>query len=214
LDPTLQLHELPLVLLLKKFHLISFACRNPLLHVSHALYRHHTTSCCQYCCSNNPCLSLLSPPGFCLQEPSASVVHFLCALYNNMKQHHKRQTDVTAHPVLLVLHCTCRNPLLHFSHALYRHITQHHKLLLVLLLNKCDLVPAAAAAAWQAWLQQQLPGVTVVPVSAAAGQAEAAARQVRSTAGSNECCVCGRGGVGVLAGHRNELYLMYVCCCC
>jgi ribosome biogenesis GTPase A len=72
----------------------------------------------------------------------------------------------------------CRNPLLHFSHALYRHITQHHKLPLVLLLNKCDLVPAAAAAAWQAWLQQQLPGVTVVPVSAAAGQAEEAARQV------------------------------------
>uniref|UniRef100_A0A383VR41 Guanine nucleotide-binding protein-like 1 n=1 Tax=Tetradesmus obliquus TaxID=3088 RepID=A0A383VR41_TETOB len=79
---------------------------------------------------------------------------------------------------LVLMIVDARNPLLHFSHALYRHITQHHGLPLVLLLNKCDLVPAAAAAAWKAWLQQQLPGVAVVPVSAAAGRAEAAARQV------------------------------------
>jgi ribosome biogenesis GTPase A len=83
----------------------------------------------------------------------------------------------------------------------------------VLLLNKCDLVPAAAAAAWQGWLQQQLPGVIVVPVSAAAGQAEAAARQVRSLQAAMSA-VRVRGGVGVLAGYRNELCLMYVCCCC
>lgn len=75
---------------------------------------------------------------------------------------------------------SCRNPLLHFSHALYRHITQDHKLPLVLLLNKCDLLPAAAAAAWQQWLQQQLPGVTVIPVSAAKEQAAATARAVLS----------------------------------
>ncbi|WIA13963.1 hypothetical protein OEZ85_002531 [Tetradesmus obliquus] len=79
---------------------------------------------------------------------------------------------------LVLMIVDARNPLLHFSHTLYRHITQHHGLPLVLLLNKCDLVPAAAAAAWKAWLQQQLPGVAVVPVSAAAGQAEAAARQL------------------------------------
>ncbi|WIA34120.1 hypothetical protein OEZ86_012488 [Tetradesmus obliquus] len=79
---------------------------------------------------------------------------------------------------LVLMIVDARNPLLHFSHALYRHITQHHGLPLVLLLNKCDLVPAAAAAAWKTWLQQQLPGVAVVPVSAAAGQAEAAARQL------------------------------------
>jgi 50S ribosomal subunit-associated GTPase HflX len=61
---------------------------------------------------------------------------------------------------------------------LYRHITHDHKLPLVLLLNKCDLLPAAAAAAWQQWLQQQLPGVTVIPVSAAKEQAAATARAV------------------------------------
>jgi hypothetical protein len=61
---------------------------------------------------------------------------------------------------------------------LYRHITQDHGLPLLLLLNKCDLVPAAAAAAWQRWLQQQLPGVTVVPVSAAKEQAHASAHAV------------------------------------
>jgi ribosome biogenesis GTPase A len=61
---------------------------------------------------------------------------------------------------------------------LYRYITQDHKLPLLLLLNKCDLVPAAAAAAWQQWLQQQLPGVGVVLVSAAAEQSAAAARSV------------------------------------
>jgi hypothetical protein len=48
----------------------------------------------------------------------------------------------------------------------------------VLLLNKCDLLPAAAAAAWQQWLQQQLPGVTVIPVSAAKEQAAATAQAV------------------------------------
>lgn len=72
----------------------------------------------------------------------------------------------------------CRNPLLHFSYALYRNITQDHKLPLVLLLNKCDLLPAAAATAWQQYLQQQLPGVTVIPVSASTEQAAATARQV------------------------------------
>lgn len=48
----------------------------------------------------------------------------------------------------------------------------------MILLNKCDLIPAAAAAAWQQWLQQQLPGVRVVLASAADGQAAAAATSV------------------------------------
>lgn len=48
----------------------------------------------------------------------------------------------------------------------------------MLLLNKCDLLPAAAAAAWQQWLQQQLPGVSVIPVSAAKEQAAATAQAV------------------------------------
>lgn len=69
--------------------------------------------------------------------------------------------------------------MLHFSHALYRHITQDHKLPLLLLLNKCDLIPAAAATAWQQWLQQQLLGaITVIPVSAAKENAGATARAV------------------------------------
>eukprot|EP00878_Enallax_costatus_P014376 GHUV01015036.1.p1 GENE.GHUV01015036.1~~GHUV01015036.1.p1 ORF type:complete len:378 (+),score=122.93 GHUV01015036.1:225-1358(+) len=45
--------------------------------------------------------------------------------------------------VLMIL--DARNPLLHFSHALYRHITRDHKLPLIILLNKCDLIPAANA---------------------------------------------------------------------
>lgn len=77
--------------------------------------------------------------------------------------------------LLFTLH---RNPLLHFSHALYRHISSDHKLPLLLMLNKCDLVPAAAATAWQHWLQQQLPGVTVIPVSAGQDHAEATAKAV------------------------------------
>jgi tRNA U34 5-carboxymethylaminomethyl modifying GTPase MnmE/TrmE len=80
--------------------------------------------------------------------------------------------------VFALCNSLCRNPLLHFSPALYRHITHDHRLPLILLLNKCDLVPAAAVAEWQQWLQQQLPGVTVIPVSAAKEQAVAAARQV------------------------------------
>lgn len=93
-----------------------------------------------------------------------------------MRQHTAANSTFRGSTMLPV--ATCRNPLLHFSHALYRHITQDHKLPLILLLNKCDLLPAAAAAAWQHWLQQQLPGVTVIPVSAAKEQAAATARAV------------------------------------
>lgn len=83
-------------------------------------------------------------------------------------------------PWLLLLLYPYRNPLLHFSYALYRHITQDHGLPLILLLNKCDLIPPAAAASWQQWLQQQLPGVTVIPVSACEERASATAKQVLS----------------------------------
>ncbi len=60
---------------------------------------------------------------------------------------------------------------------------QQRHLPLLLLLNKCDLVPAAAAAAWTAWLQAALPGVTVLQVSAVretegAGGNDDAARRI------------------------------------
>eukprot|EP00879_Flechtneria_rotunda_P009922 GHRR01010375.1.p1 GENE.GHRR01010375.1~~GHRR01010375.1.p1 ORF type:complete len:771 (+),score=321.28 GHRR01010375.1:261-2573(+) len=71
-----------------------------------------------------------------------------------------------------------RNPLLHFSYALYRHVTQQLKLPMLLLLNKSDLVPAAAVSAWQRWLHQHLPGLQVLPVSAAPEQAKASVKAV------------------------------------
>jgi hypothetical protein len=72
-----------------------------------------------------------------------------------------------------------RNPLLHFSEALYHHITKEQGLTAVLLLNKCDLVPAAAVAAWSNFFSQRYPGLCVVPVSTAAAAArEAAARSI------------------------------------
>jgi ribosome biogenesis GTPase A len=74
-------------------------------------------------------------------------------------------------------------PLLHLPHALCHHVMQQRHLPLLLLLNKCDLVPAAAAAAWTAWLQAALPGVTVLQVSAVretegAGGNDDAARRI------------------------------------
>ncbi|KAF8066210.1 Gnl1 [Scenedesmus sp. PABB004] len=78
---------------------------------------------------------------------------------------------------VVVMLLDARNPLLHFSHALYAHVSARG-LPLVLVLNKCDLVPAAAAAAWVAWLEASLPGVRVVAASAAEGHAAAAARRV------------------------------------
>jgi hypothetical protein len=64
---------------------------------------------------------------------------------------------------------THRNPLLHFPEALYRHATHDLGLPVLLLLNKCDLIPDKAAAAWKEWLEARHPGLAVLTVSAAKG---------------------------------------------
>jgi ribosome biogenesis GTPase A len=48
----------------------------------------------------------------------------------------------------------------------------------LLLLNKADLVPPAAAAAWAAWFEARHPGLRALPVSAAPGAAAASQRAV------------------------------------
>lgn len=54
-----------------------------------------------------------------------------------------------------------RNPLLHFSEALYTHITATLRLPLLLLLNKCDLVPPAAVVAWTSFFKARYPQLQV-----------------------------------------------------
>jgi ribosome biogenesis GTPase A len=54
-------------------------------------------------------------------------------------------------------------------------VLRDHVKPLVLVLNKCDLVPGAAAAAWTAWFRSRFgPGLTVVPSTASWGSGELA----------------------------------------
>ncbi len=74
---------------------------------------------------------------------------------------------LTLHPSNFPPITAPRNPLLHFPEALYRHATRDLGLPILLLLNKCDLVHPAAAAAWKQWFEARHPGLTALPVSAA-----------------------------------------------
>jgi hypothetical protein len=69
---------------------------------------------------------------------------------------------------------------------------------MLLLLNKCDLVPPAACAAWKAWLEARYPGLTVLPVSAAPGPA--AARTQREVLHALLATRVPRGGDGGSGG--------------
>jgi ribosome biogenesis GTPase A len=73
-------------------------------------------------------------------------------------------TLATAHVVCIV--ADARNPLWHVPPSLYKHVVDELRKPLVLVLNKADLVPPAALAAWQAWLRGRFPAATVVPFSA------------------------------------------------
>ncbi|GFH16930.1 G domain-containing protein, partial [Haematococcus lacustris] len=63
-----------------------------------------------------------------------------------------------------------RNPLLHFSGALTHHVLVEQRKAAVLVLNKCDLVPAASVMAWSHFFRARHPGLAVVAASAAEGQ--------------------------------------------
>ncbi|GIM03289.1 hypothetical protein Vretimale_8048 [Volvox reticuliferus] len=68
-----------------------------------------------------------------------------------------------------------RNPLLHFSEALAHHVMDDHGIPALLVLNKCDLVPASCVEQWRRFFERRYPGLKVVASSAsAAGGREAA----------------------------------------
>ena len=74
----------------------------------------------------------------------------------------------TAHVVCIVT--DVRNPLWHLPPSLVQQVQQDLKKPLVIVLNKVDLVPAAAVAAWRAWLQEHIPGAIVVPFTSSGAQ--------------------------------------------
>ncbi|KAI8470242.1 MAG: hypothetical protein J3K34DRAFT_458942 [Monoraphidium minutum] len=79
---------------------------------------------------------------------------------------------------VVVVIVDARSPLLHFPEALYAHAGRDLGLPILLLLNKADLVPPAAAAAWAAWFEGRHPGLRALPVAAARGAAAETQRAV------------------------------------
>jgi ribosome biogenesis GTPase A len=73
-------------------------------------------------------------------------------------------TLATAHVVCIV--ADARNPLWHVPPSLYEHVVDELRKPLVLVLNKADLVPPEALAAWQRWLAARFPAAVVVTFSA------------------------------------------------
>uniref|UniRef100_A0A6G1S8V5 Guanine nucleotide-binding protein-like 1 n=1 Tax=Aceria tosichella TaxID=561515 RepID=A0A6G1S8V5_9ACAR len=62
-----------------------------------------------------------------------------------------------------------RHPLFHFPPALYNHIVNDLKKMVVIVVNKIDLVPASLVIAWQAYLKSQYPEAHIVPFASYAG---------------------------------------------
>jgi len=67
----------------------------------------------------------------------------------------------TAHVICIVT--DVRNPLWHLPPSLLSQVTQELKKPLVVVLNKCDLVPPSAVSAWVGWLQTYIPEAVIVP---------------------------------------------------
>lgn len=63
---------------------------------------------------------------------------------------------------VIVLICDVRFAPLHFPPALFHHVLHEKKRHLILILNKCDLVPPALAAAWADYFTSTFPGLRVV----------------------------------------------------
>lgn len=62
-----------------------------------------------------------------------------------------------------------RHPLFHFPPALYNYIVDDLKKMVIIVLNKIDLVPASLVLAWQTFLKSQYPQVHIVPFASYAG---------------------------------------------
>eukprot|EP00048_Salpingoeca_helianthica_P004486 m.77286 g.77286 ORF g.77286 m.77286 type:complete len:637 (+) comp13210_c0_seq3:580-2490(+) len=63
---------------------------------------------------------------------------------------------------VIVLICDVRYAPLHFPPALFDHVLNEKKRHLILILNKCDLVPAPLAHAWAQYFSSKYPGIHVV----------------------------------------------------
>lgn len=62
-----------------------------------------------------------------------------------------------------------RQPLFHFPPALYDYIVNDLRKMVIIVLNKIDLVPASLVIAWQSYLKKQYPEVHIVPFASYAG---------------------------------------------
>lgn len=62
-----------------------------------------------------------------------------------------------------------RHPLFHFPPSLYNYIVNDLKKIVIIVLNKVDLVPASLVLAWQHYLKSQYPEVHLIPFASYAG---------------------------------------------
>lgn len=62
-----------------------------------------------------------------------------------------------------------RHPLFHFPPTLYDYIVNDLKKMVIIVLNKIDLVPASLVAAWMDYLNKQYPEVHIIPFASYAG---------------------------------------------
>jgi ribosome biogenesis GTPase A len=66
---------------------------------------------------------------------------------------------------ILLLVADVRHPLFHFPQSLYKHITEQLNKPLILLLNKCDLVPQSFQELWVNWFELNYPKLKIVTFS-------------------------------------------------
>lgn len=62
-----------------------------------------------------------------------------------------------------------RHPLFHFPPSLYNYIVKDLKKLVIIVLNKVDLVPASLVIAWQTYIKSQYPEAHLIPFASYAG---------------------------------------------
>lgn len=62
-----------------------------------------------------------------------------------------------------------RHPLFHFPPSLYNYIVKDLGKMVIIVLNKVDLVPASLILAWKSYLKSQYPEVQIVPFASYAG---------------------------------------------
>jgi ribosome biogenesis GTPase A len=66
---------------------------------------------------------------------------------------------------ILLLVADVRHPLFHFPQSLYKHVTEQLQKPLILLLNKCDLVPISFQEMWVQWFKEHYPKLLIVTFS-------------------------------------------------